>query len=65
MAKLIVDRFHGGIELVRGKQYMVTFPYRRIVTYEFPLLGVSSLTNVAASGTQYPASFLQELPEQE
>ena len=64
-ADRVVDTFACGLKIARGTRVVMPWPYRSEGTYEYPLLGVSSLTNAAVSTSrgmvQYPAELL-ELP---
>lgn len=59
------DRFACGLEIERGTKVTMPYPYRQEGIYEYPCLGVSSLTNAAVSTSrgmvQYPAELLETI----
>ena len=63
MAKQEIDTFACGLRIARGTRVIMPYPYRQVGTYEYPCLGVSSLTNAAVSTSrgmvQYPAEMLE------
>ena len=40
-----VDTFACGLKIARGTRVVMPYPYRQEGTYQYPSLGVSSLTN--------------------
>ncbi len=59
----IIDTFANGMQLTRSARVIVPWPYRQPATYEYPGLGVSSLTNATVRTSQgliqYPAALLE------
>jgi len=59
----IFDTFACGLRIARGTQVVMRVPYEMAGTYEYPSLGVSSLSNACVSTVrgmmQYPAELLE------